>query len=252
MTRNPLKAALKERRKLPGLWLSLCSPTVTEIASGAGTEWVLVDMEHAPGDLSQIADHLRAAHGSNAEVIVRPPFSEQVMIKRLLDIGTRNLMFPMIQTAEDARQAVSWTRYPPHGIRGIAASVRANRYGRQADYLKTYTEDMTIIVQVETPEAIANIPEIAAIDGVDCIFVGPGDLAASMGHAGNGSAPEVRAKIVEALNLIHDAGLPAGILGYGEETARGYLENDGFEFVAIAGDTWLLARHMDAIVHALK
>ncbi|WP_170167068.1 HpcH/HpaI aldolase family protein [Paracoccus methylarcula] len=252
MTRNPFKTALRERRKLPGFWLSLCSPTVTEIASQSGADWLLVDMEHSPGDLSQISDHLRAATGGGAEVVVRPPFSEPVMVKRLLDIGVRNLMFPMIQTAEDAQQAVSWTRYPPRGIRGISATVRANRYARQKDYLQTYTEDMTIILQVETPQVVASIPGIAEVEGVDAIFIGPGDLAASMGHAGNVSAPEVRAKIVEAVSLIHEAGLPAGILGYGEETARGYFETDGIEFVAIAGDAWLLARHMDRMVSAFK
>lgn len=252
MTRNPLKTAFNDKRKLPGFWLSLCSPTVTEIASQSGVDWLLVDMEHSPNDLSQITDNLRAAVGGQAEIVVRPPFSEQVMIKRLLDIGVRNLMFPMIQTAEDARQAVSWTRYPPDGIRGISTVVRANDYGRQKDYLQTYADDMTVIVQVETPQAVANIPEIAAVEGVDAIFIGPGDLSASMGYIGNSAAPEVRNKILEGLKLIQDAGLPAGILGYGEDTARGYFENDGFEFVAIAGDSWLLAREMDRMANAFR
>lgn len=252
MTRNPLKAAFQDKRKLPGFWLSLCSPTVTEIASRSGVEWLLVDMEHSPNDLSQIADQLRAAVGGQAETVVRPPFSEQVMIKRLLDIGVRNLMFPMIQTAGDARQAVSWTRYPPDGIRGISVGARASQYGRQKDYFQTYADDMAIIVQVETPQAIANIPEIAAVDGVDAIFIGPGDLSASMGHIGNSAAPEVRSKILEGLKLIQDAGLPAGILGYGDDAARGYFDDDGFEFVAIAGDSWLLTRELDRMAAAFQ
>lgn len=252
MTNNLLKAGLKNRRKLAGFWLSLCSPVSAEIAALSGADWLLVDMEHSPNDLSQIPDQLRAASVGQAEVIVRPPFSEQVITKRLLDIGARNLMFPMIQTAGDARQAVSWTRYPPHGIRGVSLNARANHYGRKKDYIQTYAGDLTVIVQVETPEAIANIPEIARVEGVDAIFIGPADLAAAMGHVGKSGVPEVRAKILEGLRLIHDAGLPAGILGFGEDAARAYFDDDGFDFVAVAGDTWLLARGMDGLIGALK
>ncbi|SET31973.1 HpcH/HpaI aldolase family protein [Paracoccus homiensis] len=248
---NPFKQALAARRRLPGFWLSLCSPTVVEIAAHSGADWLLVDMEHAPADLSQIADQLRAARGGLAEVVVRPPQSEPVITKRLLDIGARNLMFPMIQDAQDAADAVAWTRYPPHGMRGISATVRANGYGRQGDYLQRYADELTVIVQVETPEAVANIAQIAAVPGVDAIFIGPGDLAASMGFAGQGTAPEVRAKIAEAVAAIHAAGLPAGILGYGHDLAQGYFDQ-GVEFVAVAGDAWLLARQMDGMIAALR
>ncbi len=247
----PLRETLTRNSRRLGYWLSLCSPTVTEIAAGSGADWLLVDMEHAPNDLSQISDHLRAAGGApgaaGVEVIVRPPVADQTMTKRLLDIGVRNLMFPMIQTAEDAARAVSWTRYPPQGVRGISATIRANNYARQGDYLATYADALCIIVQVETPEAVNNIPDIAATQGVNAIFIGPGDLAASMGHAGDTMAPDVQAKIAQALDLIHKAGLPAGILGYGDAPAKRYFDM-GFEFVAAAGDAWLMAQQMDRMV----
>lgn len=254
MPSTPLKNAMIPGARLPGIWLSLCSPTVTEIAAGSGADWLLVDMEHAPADLSQIADHLRAARGaagdSGAEVIVRPPSSDQVMTKRLLDIGVRNLMFPMIQDAEAARQAVSWTRYAPEGVRGISATIRANDYARQGDYLSRYAEELCLIVQVETPEALANIAEIAAVPGVDAIFVGPGDLAAAMGYPGQTMAEPVQQAIAEALAAIHAGGKAAGILGYGEAAARRYFEM-GFDFTAIAGDAWMLARELDGLVARL-
>jgi 2-keto-3-deoxy-L-rhamnonate aldolase RhmA len=253
MSETTLKQTLFRNSRLSGFWLSLCSPTVTEIAAGSGIDWLLLDMEHSPNDLSQITDHLRAAGSAtgDAQMIVRMPAADQTMTKRLLDIGVRNLMYPMIQTAEDAERAVSWTRYAPHGVRGISAMVRANNYARQTDYLETYADTQCVIVQVETPLAINNIPAIAAVPGVDAVFVGPGDLAAAMGHAGNPMHADVQDKIREAVDLIHAAGLPAGILGYGQETATRYFDA-GIEFVAIAGDGLLLTRQMDALVQAMK
>jgi 2-keto-3-deoxy-L-rhamnonate aldolase RhmA len=258
MSNLTLKETLIRNSRKAGFWLSLCSPTVTEIAAGSGINWLLLDMEHSPNDLSQIPDHLRAAESAQAgqgdarvEMIVRLPVADQTMTKRLLDIGVRNLMFPMIQSADDAARAVSWTRYPPQGVRGISATIRANNYARQSDYLKTYAGALCVIVQVETSEAVDNIPAIASVPGVDAIFIGPGDLAASMGHAGDTMHPSVQEKIGQAVDLIHDAGLPAGILGYGNDTAQRCF-GQGFEFVAIAGDAWLLTRHMDAMVRDMK
>ncbi|SES42564.1 2,4-dihydroxyhept-2-enedioate aldolase [Tranquillimonas rosea] len=251
MTDNPFKAGLAARRRLPGFWLSLCSPTVTEIAAHSGADWVLLDMEHAPNDLSMMPDQLRAARGGGAEPVVRPPFSEQVVTKRLLDIGVRSLMFPMIQNADMAAEAVSWTRYPPHGVRGHSGTIRANNYGRQTDYLQTYARDLCVIVQVETPEAIANIPAIAAVEGVDAIFIGPGDLASSMGQVGNVADPDVQAEIRRATDAVHAAGKAVGILGYGEDATRRY-HAAGIEFVAIAGDAWLLVRSMGQMLRTAR
>ncbi|WP_209427000.1 aldolase/citrate lyase family protein [Pararhodobacter sp. SW119] len=251
MTENRLKQGLAQGRRMAGFWLSLDTPAITEMAAHSGIDWLLVDMEHSPTPLSGIGDHLRAAAGAPVETLVRVPQAEPVMVKRLLDLGARSLMFPMIESAEQARQVVGWTRYPPHGIRGISATTRANNYGRDAEYLRRHVADLCVIVQVETPAAVAAIPQIAAVEGVDAVFVGPGDLAAAMGHLGNPAAPEVQALIDRAQAAIAAAGKPAGILGYGAEPARGYFDR-GFGFVAIAGDNWLLARQMDALIAAVK
>ncbi len=248
MTDNPFKAALAARGRLSGFWLSLCSPAVTEIAGGSAADWLLLDMEHAPNDLSMMADQLRASKAAGGpEPVVRPPVSEPVMTKRLLDVGARSLMFPMIQSAEMAADVVRWTRYPPHGIRGHSGTIRANRYGRSTDYLMSYEEDLCIIVQVETPEAIAAIPEIAAVEGIDAIFIGPGDLASSMGKVGNVGDAEVQEAIRRATAACQTAGIAVGILGYGAEAARSYFDA-GINFVAIAGDAWLLVRAMDDMI----
>lgn len=251
MNGNRLKRGLAARRRLPGLWLSLCSPTVTEIAAHSAADWILLDMEHAPNDLSMMADQLRAARGGSAEPVVRPPFSEQVMTKRLLDIGARSLMFPMIQNAEMAAEAVSWTRYPPAGTRGHSGIIRANGYGRQSDYLSTHESELCVIVQVETLEAIDDIPRIAAVQGVDAVFIGPSDLASSMGHIGNVAHDDVQAMIRRGITAVHAARKPVGILGYGEEAARRY-HAEGVEFVAVAGDAWLLARSMDRMLRDVR
>src|SRR5690349_8429308 len=181
-----------------GLWLSLASPFATEIVAGAGFDWVLVDMEHSANDLSEVGHHLRAAVGGTAEPVVRPPWNEPVMVKRLLDIGVRSFLFPFVQSAEEARRAVAATRYPPDGIRGVAVATRANRYGRVPDYPKRAAEEICILVQVETRRAVQEIEAIAAVDGVDGIFIGPSDLAADMGHLGNSQHPEVQDAILEA------------------------------------------------------
>lgn len=251
MTSNRLRAGLSAGRRMAGLWLSLDSPAVTEMAADSGADWILIDMEHAPTALSGIPDHLRATRGAMAEPVVRVPVAEPVIVKRLLDLGVRCLMFPMIESAEDAARAVSFTRYPPQGMRGLSLTTRANGYGRQTDYLDRCTQDLFLIVQVETPQAVRAIPQIARVEGVDAIFVGPADLSAAMGYPGRPNAPEVQTLIDEACTMAEAARIPIGILGFGEDLARGYFAR-GVNFVAVAGDTWLLARQMDALLAGVR
>src|SRR6218665_2880259 len=187
-----LKRGLAKGKKQPGLWLSLESPHVTEVLAGAGYDWLLLDMEHTCLDTSQGADHPRAAKGGTAELVVRIPWNEPVIVKRLLDAGVRSIMVPFVQGADEARRAVAATRYPPHGIRGVSGNMRANGFSRIKDYGQRYHEEQCIIVQIESPTAVAAIAEIGAVDGVDGIFVGPNDLAANMGLYGQPGAPEVR------------------------------------------------------------
>ncbi|MFV0360200.1 HpcH/HpaI aldolase family protein [Tropicimonas sp.] len=248
---NAFKQGLAQQRQMAGFWVSLCSPASAEILALSGADWLLLDMEHAPNEVASIADQLRAV-GSACPVVVRPPEANRAVAKRLLDVGVRSLMFPMIDTPEQAREAVAWTRYPPHGVRGISGVVRATGYGRNADgYLARQHDDICVIVQAETPTALANIEAIAAVEGVDAIFIGPGDLAAAMGFAGKGGVPEVRQAIRDGLGRIRAAGCGAGALGYGVEPAKSLFEQ-GATFVAVGADTWILARESTGLIEGIK
>jgi 4-hydroxy-2-oxoheptanedioate aldolase len=248
---NNFKRALAARQKQVGFWLTLASTTATEIAAGAGFDWLLIDMEHSVNELPDVQDHLRAAVGGTAEPVVRIPWNEPVLVKRMLDAGGRSLMFPYVQNAEEARRAVAATRYPPDGIRGFAGAARGSNYGRIKNYAQQIAEEICVIVQVETPEAIKAIPRIAAVDGVDGVFIGPNDLAANMGFLGNMFAPEVHATVRGGMEAINHAGKAAGLLNFRENEARDWFAA-GFTFIAVAGDTGLLARQTERIVAAFK
>src|SRR4051812_5073346 len=181
---NKFKHALASGKQQVGLWLSMTSPVATEIVAGAGFDWMLVDMEHSANDLVDVGAHLRAAVGGTAEPVVRVPWNDFVLVKRLLDLGVRSFLFPFVQSAEEAKRAVEATRYPPKGIRGFAGTTRANRYGRVPNYAQRAEEEICVLVQTETRQALGEIEKIAALDGVDGIFIGPADLAASFGHLG--------------------------------------------------------------------
>jgi 4-hydroxy-2-oxoheptanedioate aldolase len=243
---NPFKRGLAEGRRQAGLWMTTGAPGITEMVAGAGFAWLLIDMEHSPNDLIQVVDHLRAAEGGTAEPVVRVPWNEPVMVKRLLDQGARSLMFPFVQSAEEARRAVAATRYPPHGIRGFAGTSRATGYGLRPDYHSRSGEEVCVVVQVETREALEAAGEIAAVEGVDGVFIGPNDLAASMGHLGQPGAAPVREAIAAALPRIRTTGKAAGLLNFNEAGARADFEA-GFGFVAVAGDAFLLARETQRV-----
>jgi 4-hydroxy-2-oxoheptanedioate aldolase len=244
---NLFKRGLDERRHQPGLWLTLESAGSTEVVAGSGYDWLLLDMEHTTLGLSQVVEHIRAARGGTAEMMVRIPNNDPVLIKRILDAGVRTLMIPFVQSAAEARAAVAATRYPPKGIRGVSSNNRANNFARIAEYGKRYHEEQCLVVQVETPSAIDAISEIGEIDGVDGIFVGPNDLAANMGLFGQPGAPAVQDVIASALERIKGTGKAAGILNFNPAEAR-QLFIDGFRFIAVGSDTSLLARHSEALV----
>jgi 4-hydroxy-2-oxoheptanedioate aldolase len=237
---NAFKAALRERRPQIGLWSSLCSNLVAELLARTGYDWIVIDSEHAPNDPIDVLHQLQAMTGGSAEPMVRVQWNDPVLIKRILDVGGRTLLVPFVQSAEEARHAVAATRYPPGGIRGVSVAPRANYFGRVPGYLLNAERDICIIVQLETRTALGELEAIAAVDGIDGLFIGPSDLAADLGHLGNNAHPDVQGTIADACRRIVAAGKPAGILAPVEADARRFFQM-GFTYVAIGSDVGLLA-----------
>jgi 4-hydroxy-2-oxoheptanedioate aldolase len=248
---NRLKRALGDGQTQIGLWSSLSSHIAAEIVAGAGFDWILIDTEHSPNEVGDVHRQLQAIQGSATSVVVRPPWNEPVVIKRLLDVGVQNLLVPFVQNADEARRAVAATRYPPGGIRGVATTTRANRYGRVQDYLGRAHDEICVIVQIETRAALAGLEAIAAVEGVDALFIGPSDLAADMGHLGNNAHPEVRAAMDDAIARIRATGKAAGILTPVEADARRWLDL-GCNLMAVGSDAGILARQADALASKFK
>lgn len=251
MPQNKFKRGLAARELQIGLWGMLCSPVASEIISYSGFDWVVLDMEHAPNELPMIMAQMQAMAASGTSIVVRPPWNDMVMIKRVLDIGAQTILLPYIQNAEEAQQAIDCVRYPTKGMRGAAGGTRATAYGRIKDYMDRVDEETCILLQVETIEAIGQLKEIAAIDGVGGIFVGPSDLSASMGHLGNPEHEDVQAVIRQAAITMKEIGIPSGILGTKEEAAHRYVDW-GYNFVAVGTDTGILANNADALCKRFK
>ncbi|KAG6335983.1 hypothetical protein ID866_3105 [Astraeus odoratus] len=244
---NAFKAALKAGRPQIGLWLGLTSSYSAELLAGAGFDWLLIDGEHAPNSVQTVLTQLQAIAPYPSQPVVRPSWNDPVQIKQLLDIGAQTLLVPMVQNADEARLAVSATRYPPAGIRGVGSALaRASRWNRIPDYLHQANDAMCVLVQIETREALKNLPQILDVEGVDGVFIGPADLSADMGFAGNPQHPEVQAAIEQAIAQILSAGKAPGILMANEQLAKRYL-GLGALFVAVGVDTTLLARSAEAL-----
>lgn len=233
-------------RRLIGCWLSLGSPITTEVLGVAGFDWLLLDAEHAPNDVLSLIPQLMALKDSSSAPVVRPPWNDTVVIKRLLDAGCSNFLIPFIENAEQAAAAVAATRYPPQGVRGVSVSHRGNRYGSTADYFKLVNDNIAVLVQIESRAGVAAAPQIAAIDGIDCLFIGPSDLAAAYGHLGNASHPEVQQAIAEVHAAARAAGKATGILAPAEADARRYLEM-GMNFVGVGSDLGVLRMQSQAL-----
>lgn len=240
---NRLKQKLRAGEPALGFWLSLNSIGVTEMAAGAGWDWVLLDMEHSIHTDESVERHLLAAsHGGAAEFVVRVPSIDPTLVKRLIDGGVRNFMFPFVQTVEEAQRAVASTRYPPHGTRGFSGATRASRWGRDKTYLDTYTDDICIIAQIETTQAITNIPAYGAIEGIDAMLIGANDLAANMGHLGDTRHPDVVAAVEQAGAAIRATGRAAGFQFFDDRAAT--LLKQGFTLAAVSGDIHTLSSGM--------
>ncbi|MFC3533314.1 4-hydroxy-2-oxoheptanedioate aldolase [Vogesella facilis] len=244
---NPFKAALKAGQVQIGLWLGLADAYCAELLAGAGFDWLLIDGEHAPNELQSMLAQLQAIAPYPSHPIVRPVWNDPVRIKQILDIGAQTLLLPMVQSGEEAAQAVAATRYPPHGIRGVGSALaRASRWNRIPDYLHASEQDICVLVQIETRAGLAALDAIAATDGVDGVFIGPADLSADMGYIGQPTHPEVQAAIEDAIRRIRAQGKAPGILMADEKLARHYIAL-GAQFVAVGVDTTLLARSAETL-----
>jgi 4-hydroxy-2-oxoheptanedioate aldolase len=244
--RNVFKRALASCERQVGLWSGLASPIAAEIIAGAGFDWIVIDGEHAPNDVLSLLAQLQAMQGGTAEPVFRLPWNDAVMIKRALDVGARSLLIPFVQNAEEALKAVTATRYPPRGIRGVSVAPRANNYGRIKGYHQSAHLDICVLVQLESRAALEEIEAIAAVEGVDGLFIGPSDLAADFGHLGNPKHPEVQAAIKNAVERIRAAGKSAGTLA-GNADDVDSLFDLGFNFTAAGSDVGLLVRGAEQV-----
>ncbi len=248
---NPFTHALRDHTRQLGLWISLSSPFAAEVTAPAGFDWALIDMEHSPNDYFSTLGQMQAFAATGTTTIVRPEWNDPVMVKRLLDLGARGLLFPMINSVAEAEQAVASTRYPPRGVRGFSGGTRANRYGRVTDYLDRVEDETTVLLQLESRAAIAQAEAIAEVDGVHGLFFGPADIAADIGKLGKPLDPEVWDLIRPAAQKLIAKGMPVGTLVNDARFAAELL-NDGFSFVACGTDTTLLARATDRLLADVK
>lgn len=234
-----------------GLWLGLANAYTAEVCAGSGADWVLIDGEHAPNTLTTVLTQVQAV-GGRVEVMARTADRDPTRVKQHLDLGVRNFLVPMVETAEQAAELVAATRYPPEGNRGVASTLnRAADFGRHSDYLRTAADALCLFVQIESVEGLRNVKEIATVPGVDGLFVGPADLAASMGHLGNPRHPEVRAAIEEVLEAAHAAGLHAGLYASSPADGREWAAR-GAALVAIGSDVGVLQRGTARLFEQVK
>jgi 4-hydroxy-2-oxoheptanedioate aldolase len=239
---NLFKRALRQGKPQIGLWVGMADPYVAELLATVGFDCLVIDAEHAPNDPRSVLSQLQAMAPYPVHPIVRPVQATAELIKQYLDIGAQTLIIPMVETPEQARQIVAATRYPTRGVRGVGSALaRASRWNQIDDYLRRSDDEMCVFVQVESVNALAQLERIAAVDGVDGVFFGPADLAASMGLLGKPSDPAVRAAILQGIATVSRAGKAAGTLTSDRQLAHEYLEQ-GALFVAVGVDTTILVK----------
>ncbi len=252
---NPFKTMMSRaelRAGYPvGSWVMSASPVVAEAMGCAGFDWAVVDMEHTPLDMMEIIHLLQAIAGTPMLPITRVPWNDTVLVKRVLDAGAQTLMFPFVQTVEEAKKAVAAAKYPPQGVRGMAGMSRASRFGTVKDYFKVANDAVSVIVQIETPEAMSRMHEIASVEGVDSVFIGPGDLSGAMGHVGNLMHPEVVALMAQGVKACHAVGKPVGTVGGTAEAVATY-RTSGFDYIGVASDLGLMMRNCAAVLSTIN
>jgi len=242
MPHNSFKRALREGKPQIGLWVGMVDPSIAELLAGVGFDWLCLDAEHSPNDVRTVLAQLQAIAPYPVQAVVRPVHGASEILKQYLDIGVQTILVPMIETPEQAARVVAATRYPTRGHRGVAsATTRASRWGRIERYFQRADEEVCVVVQVESVKGLTNLAEIAAVEGVDGVFFGPADLAASMGYLGNPMEPQVQRSILEGIATVRQAGKAAGSLTADRRLARQYLSL-GASFVAVGIDMMVLSQ----------
>ena len=252
---NPFKQMLAAKNPAGpypvGTWCMSTSPLVAEALGCAGFDWAVVDMEHSPLDLQDLVHMLQAVAGTPMVPITRVPWNDAVMVKRVLDAGAQTLMFPFIQSADEARSAVQSAKYPPQGTRGMAGMSRGARFGTVKDYFKVANQTVAVILQIETPQALAQLEDIAGVGGVDSIFMGPGDMSGALGMPGNTMHPDVMALMADAAKRCRKFGVPIGTVGGTVEAVTAYRAM-GYDYIGCASDLALMMRQSAAVLSALR
>lgn len=237
-------------RALVGMWVCSVSPVMAEIAAGSGLDWVMIDAEHSPQSLLDIQSQLQAMAAYPVTPVVRMPIGDATLLKQVLDLGPQNVIVPMVSTAEQAEEIVRATSYPPLGIRGVGSALaRSARWGRVEDYLPNANNYVSVFVQIETVEGAKNAAKIAAVEGIDGIFVGPSDLAASMGLIGQQTHPDVVRAVKDVFETVRAAHKPVGVNAFDPEFAQKYMDW-GATFVLATSDVTLVARGSEALAES--
>jgi 2-keto-3-deoxy-L-rhamnonate aldolase RhmA len=252
---NPF-ADLLARRDLPagypvGSFVMSASPLVAEAMGCAGFDWAVIDMEHTPLDLADLAHMLQAVAGTPMLPVTRVPWNDTVMVKRVLDAGAQTLLFPFVQNADEARKAVAACKYPPMGVRGMAAMSRGSRFGTVKDYFKVANASVSVIVQIETPQAMDQLEAIGQVEGVDSLFIGPGDLSGAMGYVGDLLNPAVVEVMARSVKRCHALGKPIGTVG-GTPEAVAIYRKAGFDYIGVASDLGLMMRTCAATLSTIR
>lgn len=250
---NPFRNLLRMSAKHTpiGTWIMSASPLVAEAVGHAGFDWGLIDMEHAPVDMMDVVHMLQAVGNTKMVPVVRVPWNDAVTVKRVLDAGATTVLFPFVQSAEEAMHAVTSTRYPPQGTRGMSTMSRAAHFSTDGDYLTTANSGIAVIAQLETAQALEQAEAIAAVPGIDALFICPADLAGSMGHAGELLHPQVVEAMAKAAQRIKAAGKPVGALGASPEAVVTYRAA-GFDYIAVMSDMGLLMRGAHDAIRLLR
>lgn len=247
---NDFKRALTAGERQIGLWVNFTNHVIAEILTCSGFDWLLFDMEHTPNDLQMVGQQIMACRGTPTAAIARIPILDMGWIKRTLDAGAPNIMIPNVRNAQEARDAVAWSRFAPEGLRGVASSTRAGNYTRYKDFLARANDEIGLILQIESREALDDLDAICRVPGVDAVFIGPSDLAAALGHRGQIGHPEVQGEISKAFKTAKAAGCPIGILA-ADGNAAPYLDQ-GATMVGVGTDLHLLIRSADALAQQFK